>query len=88
MLVIPAIQASEIRKIKVSGQARQKVCKAPSQPEKLGMLVRNCHPRDCRKLKIGGSWYNQLRQKGRLYLQNNQSKKGWRCGSSNRAPAS
>jgi hypothetical protein len=43
--VILATQEAEIRRIKVQGHPRQKVCKTSSQPQWLGIVVYACYPR-------------------------------------------
>jgi hypothetical protein len=48
-------------------------------------LMCACHPSYSRKHKIGGSSSRLAWQTGRTYLQNKQSKKGWRHDSSNLA---
>jgi hypothetical protein len=50
--------------------------------KKLGVVVHACHPNNGEKHIIGQ--LGQKKKKTRPYFQNNQSKKGWRCGSNNR----
>jgi hypothetical protein len=45
------------------------------------MVVHSCHPSNSGKAKIGESQARLALQKVIPYLQNNQSKKGWRNGS-------
>jgi hypothetical protein len=68
--VILATWETEIRKITVQGQPRQKVCKTPSQPI-AGNDGACLSSQRCREA---------LEQKEKLksYFQNNQSKMGWR----------
>jgi hypothetical protein len=41
--VILAVQEAEIRMIMVPSQPKQKVCKTPTQPKKIGLLGCTCH---------------------------------------------
>jgi hypothetical protein len=42
--VIPATHKTEIRKIVVQNQLKQKVSKIPISTNKLGIMVPSCHP--------------------------------------------
>jgi hypothetical protein len=55
--------------------------------QQLGVMSGACHPSEVRKPKIGGWQSRQTWTKVKPYLQNNQSKRGWRHGSSHGASA-
>jgi hypothetical protein len=53
--IILATWEAESRRILIQGQARQKVCKTPSQQKKLlSVMAHNCHSSYSRKPKIRG----------------------------------
>jgi hypothetical protein len=51
------------------------------------MVAYTCHPNYGRKNRIGDLRLGWPGQKAGYYLQNNQFKKGRRCGSNGRTPA-
>jgi hypothetical protein len=75
-----ATREVEIGRTVVPARLGKKVCKTPSQWEKSWA----CYPSYFGKYKMGLSWSRLAGQEMRPYLQNNQSKKGWRHGSSSR----
>jgi hypothetical protein len=88
---MPVILAwlAEIGKIMVPGQPQgEKSLQDPHlNGQKLGLVVHTPHPSCNSKYKIGGSWSRLWPgQKEKPYLQNNQNKRDWRCGSSSRVP--
>jgi hypothetical protein len=77
--VTSATQEAEIGKIMIPGQPGQKVHETLFQQKKLGVVVCAFHLSYRGKHKIGGLCPGPPGQKARPYLQNSQSKKGWRC---------
>jgi hypothetical protein len=71
----------------VQVQPGQKGFQDSISKEKLDVVVCACHPSYGEKPKVGGSRSKPVRAKSKTLSQNNQSKKGWRCGSSARVPA-
>jgi hypothetical protein len=77
---------AEVRRIMVQGQSGQKVWETLSQLT-AHMVACACHPNYIEgwdQEDHGPSW---IGQKARPYLKNNQSKMGWKHGSSGRLPA-
>jgi hypothetical protein len=74
---------AEIRRTKVPeqpGQKEKKIPKTPSKWKKAEYGGTCLSSKYSEKHEIG-DWSGQPRQKARCYLQNNQSKKSWGCGS-------
>jgi hypothetical protein len=87
MLVILATQKAEMGKVAIQGQPRQKVCEITPQLIKAGLggtcLSSQLHRSINRKIVIQAS----SGMRARPYLKNNECKKSWGHGSSDRAPA-
>jgi hypothetical protein len=66
--VILATWEVDIGNILILGQPRQK---SPQWKKILCIVVSDCHPSHCKKVKIGGFGTLQPGQKARAYIQNN-----------------
>jgi hypothetical protein len=65
----------------------QKVHKIPSQQKKAAMVYTSVILIKAESIKLEDQGPGLLVQKARPCLQNNESKKGWKCGSSGKALA-
>jgi hypothetical protein len=80
-----ATKKGDIERITVPGQSRQKCLWDPISLGKENIVVVcTCHPVTTGSIKQEDSISGQPEQKARHYLQHNQSKNVWRCGSSDR----